>query len=42
VNAHNLLTVRKDQIGRRVGRLSDERMHSVCRAISFALGCDAV
>jgi mRNA interferase MazF len=42
VNAHNLVTVRKDQIGRRVGRLSDARMHSVCQAISFALGCDAV
>lgn len=41
VNAHNLLTVRKDQLGRRVARLSEARMHSVCSAVSFALGCDA-
>lgn len=40
VNAHNVVTVRKDRIGRRVGRLTEERMHSVCVAISFALGCD--
>ena len=40
VNAHNLLTVRKDQVGRRVGRLSETRMGSVCGAIAFALGCD--
>ena len=41
VNAHNLITVEKDRIGRRVGRLSDARMHAVCVAIAFALGCDA-
>ena len=40
VNAHNLLTVRKDQVGRRVARLSETRMGSVCGAIAFALGCD--
>lgn len=41
VNGHNLLTVRKDQLGRRVARLSDTRMAAVCAAIAFALGCDA-
>ena len=41
VNAHTLVTVRKDQIGRRVGRLSDERMRAICVAIAFSLGCDA-
>jgi mRNA-degrading endonuclease toxin of MazEF toxin-antitoxin module len=41
VNAHNLVTVRKDQIGRRVARLNEARMHSVCVAVAFALGCDA-
>ena len=40
VNAHNLVTVRKDQVGRRVARLSEARMSSVCSAIAFALGCD--
>lgn len=40
VNAHNLLAVRKDQIGRRVARLTEARMHSVCAAIAFALGCE--
>jgi mRNA interferase MazF len=40
VNAHNLVTVRKEQIGRRVARLTDARMHSVCAAIAFALGCE--
>ena len=39
VNAHNLVTVRKDQVGRRVARLNEARMHSVCAAIGFALGC---
>lgn len=41
VNAHNLITVRKDQIGRRVARLSESRLRQVCAAIAFALGCDA-
>ena len=41
VNAHNLQTVRKDLIGRRVGRLSDARMHALCIAIAFSLGCEA-
>lgn len=41
VNAHNLVTVRKDQIGRRVARLTEARMHSVCAAIAFALGCES-
>lgn len=40
VNAHNLMTVRKDQLGRRVARLSETRLRTVCGAIAFALGCD--
>ena len=39
VNLHNLVTVAKDGIGRRVTRLSEERMREVCRAMAFALGC---
>ena len=37
VNAHNLTTVRREQIGRRVARLSEERLHQVCAAVAFAL-----
>lgn len=40
VNAHNIMTVRKDQVGRRVARLSEARMRSLCAAIAFALGCE--
>ncbi|MEO8501831.1 MAG: type II toxin-antitoxin system PemK/MazF family toxin, partial [Vicinamibacteria bacterium] len=40
VNAHNLVTVRKELIGRRVGRLSEPRLHELCAAIAFSLGCD--
>lgn len=41
VNLHNLVTVRKDDLGRRVAQLDDQRMEDVCRALTFALGCDA-
>lgn len=41
VNLHNVITVRKDDIGRRLAHLSDERMEEVCRALAFSLGCDA-
>ncbi len=40
VNLHNLVTVQKDVVGRRVAQLSDARLHEVCRAIGFALGCE--
>lgn len=39
VNLHNLVTVAKDGLGRRVGQLGEERMREVCTAIGFALGC---
>ena len=39
VNLHNVLTVEKDRIGRRVCQLSESRMHDVCTALAFALGC---
>lgn len=39
-NLHNLVTVRQDAIGRRLGRLSPRRMRDVCAALGFALGCD--
>ena len=40
VNLHNAVTVAKNGLGRRLARLSPEKMHSVCRALGFALGCD--
>lgn len=39
VNLHNPVTVPQARIGRRVARLSPERMSQVCAAIQFSLGC---
>lgn len=39
VNLHNLVTVPKDCLGRRVAVLSPEYMDEICRAMGFALGC---
>ena len=40
VNLHNLVTVRQEAIGRRLGHLTPRRMRDVCAALAFALGCD--
>jgi mRNA interferase MazF len=40
VNLHNVVTVRKEDVGRRVAQLSEPRMREVCRALAFALGCE--
>jgi mRNA interferase MazF len=39
-NLHNVVTVRRDALGRRVAQLSAIRMREVCAAVAFALGCD--
>jgi mRNA interferase MazF len=39
VNLHNVMTVPKDGLGRRVAHLGDARMNEVCAALGFALGC---
>ena len=39
VNLHNVVTVSKKDIGRRVAQLEERRMQEVCRALAFALGC---
>jgi mRNA-degrading endonuclease toxin of MazEF toxin-antitoxin module len=39
VNLHNLITVPKTRLGRRVAMLSSERMQEICAAVGFALGC---
>ena len=41
VNLHNIVTVAKQRLGRRVSSLGQDRMREVCAAIAFALGCDA-
>ena len=39
VNLHNVVTVAKDGLGRRVAQLGAERMRDVCAALAFALEC---
>lgn len=39
INLHNVVTVSKARLGRRVAGLSAERLQEVCRALGFALGC---
>jgi mRNA interferase MazF len=41
VNLHNLVTVSQAGVGRRLAKLSDEKMRRVCEAIAYALGCEA-
>ena len=39
VNLHNVVTVSKAHLGRRVAVLSSERLSEICAALGFALGC---
>ena len=39
VNLHNVVTVSKERVGRRVSKLSTRRLAEVCTALGFALGC---
>src|SRR5215472_14210033 len=39
INLHNVVTVSKSHLGRRVAMLSAERLGEVCAAWGFALGC---
>jgi len=39
VNLHNLITVSKIHLGRRVAVLSSERLREICGALGFVLGC---
>ena len=41
VNLHNAVTVSQHRLGKRVAQLSSARMHEICAALRFALGCDA-
>jgi mRNA-degrading endonuclease toxin of MazEF toxin-antitoxin module len=40
VNLHNIVTVAKGGIGRRLTKLSEEQMSFVCNAIAYSLGCE--
>lgn len=40
VNLHNPVTVIQDRLGKRVAQLSSLRMHEICTALCFSLGCD--
>jgi len=39
INLHNVVTVSKSNLGRRVASLTPERMKQLCGALGFALGC---
>ncbi|PYO38383.1 MAG: PemK family transcriptional regulator [Candidatus Rokuibacteriota bacterium] len=39
VNLHNVVTVARDGLGRRVAELGADRMRQVCAALAFALEC---
>jgi mRNA interferase MazF len=41
VNLHNVVTISQDQLGKRVARLSSNRMNQICSALGFSLGCDS-
>lgn len=42
VNLHSTVTVSQGRLGKRVARLSDDRLRELCGALRFSLGCDAV
>ena len=39
VNLHNVVTVSKAHLGRRVAMLSSERLEEICAALGFSMGC---
>lgn len=39
VNLHNVITIDKRRLGRRVAHLEVAKMREVCAALGFALGC---
>ena len=40
INLHNPITVIQERLGKRVAQLSSVRMHDICAALRFSLGCD--
>ena len=41
VNLHNVVTVSKAHLGRRVAVLSARRMEEICASLGFAVGCSS-
>lgn len=39
INLHNAVTVSQNRLGKRVAQLSSARMHEICAALRFAVGC---
>jgi mRNA interferase MazF len=39
VNLHNAVTISQERLGRRVCSPNAQRMHDVCAALRFSLGC---
>jgi mRNA interferase MazF len=39
VNLHNVVTIARDGLGRRLAQLGPDRMRQVCAALAFALEC---
>lgn len=39
-NLHNVVTVSKERLSKRVAQLHPERMKEICVALQFSLGCD--
>ena len=39
INLHNVVTVSKAHLGRRVAMLRSERLSEICAALGFAFGC---
>ena len=39
-NLHNVITVSREDLGKRLTLLNGRRMREVCAALGFALGCD--
>ena len=42
VNLHNTITILQQRLGRRLTRLSSPRMHQLCTALHYSLGCDDI
>ncbi len=40
INLHNPVTVVQHRLGKRVTQLNSRRMHQICAALRFSLGCD--
>ena len=40
VNLHNMVTVSQQRLGKRVARVSGNKLGEICAAVRFSIGCD--